>query len=146
MKSLNSTGTLCTGIKPASVMTTVTSWGLETSYRRERGERVAEVGGQGTPWRRQRGEAARSRQFALKKSWRENLPISLPTILSNMMRSLNLYVSQQQMTGTPFSRNIIATIAVPARLNMLPFERRACVPRRQRETRGRMREREGRRT
>jgi len=63
-----------------------------------------------------------------------------------MTRSENLYVSQQHTTGTPFSLSIMATMAVPARENMLPFERRACVPRRHSETRGRTSDRAGRRT
>jgi len=40
----------------------------------------------------------------------------------------------------------MATMAVPARENIEPFERREWVPRKQSEMRGRMREREGRRT
>lgn len=63
-----------------------------------------------------------------------------------MILSENLYVSQQHTTGTPFSLNIMATIAVPALENIEPFDKREWVPRKQRETRGRMREREGRRT
>lgn len=44
-----------TGISPASVITTVTSSGRETSYKSERGERLS--GGVGIPGRRERGEA-----------------------------------------------------------------------------------------
>jgi hypothetical protein len=59
-------------------------------------------------------------------------------MLSSIMRSLNLYVSQQHMTGMAALRHIIATIAVPALENIAPLERRACVPSRVRETVGRM--------
>jgi hypothetical protein len=75
-----------------------------------------------------------------------NSPISFPTMESSIIRSENLYVSQQQTTGTPFSLSIMATMAVPARENMEPLERRAWVPRRQRDTLGRIRDSEGRRT
>jgi hypothetical protein len=44
-----------TGINPASVMTTVTSSGLETSYNSDKGERLG--GGVVSPGKRLRGDA-----------------------------------------------------------------------------------------
>lgn len=45
------------------------------------------------------------------------------------MRSLNLYVSQQQTTGTPAPFDIIATVALPALENMAPLDNMAAAPR-----------------
>lgn len=61
-------------------------------------------------------------------------PSSFPTMLSNMIRSLNLYVSQQQTTGTPAPFDIIATVALPALENIAPFDNMAAAPRSVSET------------
>jgi hypothetical protein len=51
-----------------------------------------------------------------------------------MIRSLNLYVSQQHTTGVPAALDIIATMALPARENIAPLLNMAAAPRRVRET------------
>jgi hypothetical protein len=56
-----------------------------------------------------------------------------------------LYVSQHTTTLTAAALLIIATLAVPAREYSAPFEKRAFVPRRTSEARGRREGREERR-
>lgn len=66
-------------------------------------------------------------------------------MLSSIILSLNLYVSQQHSTGTPASFAIMDTVAVPAREYIAPLDKSEWVPSKRRETVGKTAPRAGRR-
>lgn len=160
---------------PASVMTIVTSSGLDTSYSSDNSlsialltsssalfEEAVEGGSEGEGDEDGKGKLglcegrgmkvcvvpARPTNQVNRHGCLSNphAPISLLTMLSSMILSVNLYVSQQHTTGTPCPLAIIATMAVPARAYMAPLLRSACVPRRSRSMVGRTEDMAERRT